>query len=400
MSSYQTLIKKHGAHVALFVLLMVLSVPGQTFFLSLFTADIETKYGLTSGQLGGVFALATFAGALGLSLLGKLVDTVSLSAIVLATGIAMALGCLLMALPFASPILLGLVVFLLRFTGQGLFLHIANSAAVKLFPAQAGRMLALVGTTFSLVSIAVPIVLVAMISSVGWEKSFAVVAVIVAFGSAFAALTFRARHHKASQNFAEADMGQGRSKKPSLALMYRFCPIMIAFSFIFTGLLFHQGALALSKGWSLSWLASCFAVFAFSKAASSFVFGEMIDRYGAKAVLPYFLVPVAVALAVLMVVDSPYIAILYLALFGVSAAIDIKLGTILWKELYSAEQIGYVRSKFEAIRIVATGLAPLVVGWLLDSGFGMDQQVIGFLVLTVLAVGYCKVILRLKSSLA
>lgn len=388
LRSYSDVIRSHAAHVGLFVLLMAMSIPGQTFFLSLFTTDIEAKYSLSSGELGGIFAFATFAGAICLSLFGKLVDTISLASMVLATGIAMALGCSLLVLPLSSPLLLAIVVFCLRFTGQGLLLHIVNTAAVRLFPQQAGKMLALVGTLFSLISIAVPIVLVALVSSVGWEQSFAVVAILVVLGALIAAARFREMPVKASVRATQDRTTKVKPNRPGLAIMYRFCPVLIAFSFIFTGLLFHQSALAASKGWSLSWLASCFAIFALAKAAGSFFFGELIDRYGAKAIFPYFLAPMALGIASLAAVDSHYIAVLYLALFGVSAAIDIKLGTILWKELYPVKHIGYVRSKFEAIRIVATGLAPLVVGWLLDVGVGMDQLIVGFLVLACAAIGY------------
>lgn len=102
--------------------------------------------------------------------------------------------------------------------------------------------------------------------------------------------------------------------------------------------------------------------------------------------------PALIGIAALILVDSPIAAIVYLALFGVSAAIDIKLGTILWQELYSPDTIGYVRSKFEAVRIVATGLAPFVVGWLLDNGVGLDHQLVGGCLVLIGIVIYAKAI--------
>lgn len=372
--SYLTFIKKHFGYVALFVLLMLLSVPGQTFFLSLYSDYLLSAYGVSSAELGAIFAIATFGSAIGMATLGKMVDSTSLAALVLGTGSALALVCLSFSLPIASAVLLTFMVFCLRFLGQGMFLHISHSAITKLVPASSGKMLAVVGTLFSLLTIMIPLAMVGLIEAAGWQESLAVVGLAVAFGTLGAVGLLRShgrRNHKVPSRKTARDHAVA---KPDLKLMWRLCPVMVTFSFLFTGLLFHQAALAFAKGWSASWLAACFSVFAFSKAASSLVFGEVIDRVGPRRIVPYFLLPALIGIAVLILVDSPIAAIVYLVLFGVSAAIDIKLGTILWQDIYSPDTIGYVRSKFEAVRIVATGLAPFVVGWLLDSGVGMGEQ--------------------------
>lgn len=374
VTSYLTFIRKHFGYVALFVLLILLSVPGQTFFLSLYSDYLLSAYGVSSAELGAIFAIATFGSAIGMATLGKMVDSTSLAALVLGTGGTLALVCLSFSLPVASAVLLTFMVFCLRFLGQGMFLHISHTAIAKMLPAYSGKMLAIAGTLFSLFTIIIPITMVGLIEAAGWQKSLGLVGLAVACGTLGAVgllRTYGRQIHKVpSRKTAQDPAGA----KPDLNLMWRFCPVMVIFSFVFTGLLFHQAALAYAKGWSVSWLAACFSVFAFSKAVSSFVFGEVIDRMGPKKIVPYFLLPALIGIAVLIFIDSPIAAIIYLALFGVSAAIDIKLGTILWQDLYSPATIGYVRSQFEAARIVATGLAPFVVGWLLDSGVGMDQQ--------------------------
>jgi hypothetical protein len=97
----------------------------------------------------------------------------------------------------------------------------------------------------------------------------------------------------------------------------------------------------------------------------------LIDRI---RVLPVFLLPLAMGLGIIALFDSLWAAPLYMGLLGISAAIDLKLGTIRWADLFGAGQFGYVRSRFEAIRIVITGSAPLIAGKLLDAGIPLANQ--------------------------
>ena len=50
---------------------------GQTFFISLFSAEIRADLGLSHGAFGSYYALATTLSALTLFWLGKLADTIS-----------------------------------------------------------------------------------------------------------------------------------------------------------------------------------------------------------------------------------------------------------------------------------------------------------------------------------
>lgn len=386
LRGYGEFIRGRYRHIAIFVLLMVLSVPGQTFFISLFTEGFLSKYGVSSAELGGIFAIATFCSAFSLARIGKVVDDGNIPFIVTKTGIGLAIACAGFSLPLTSPWLLLILVFCLRFSGQGLFYHIANSAIVKALPHQAGKMLAVIGTLFSLVSIAIPIVLVAIIAGIGWERAFLVVSVFVVVGASLASYSLRGLKVGTGKEYHASPKAKTLDSLPSLRAVFALAPVMILFSFIFTGLLFHQAVLAQEKGWSLSWLAGCFSVFALSKALSSLYFGDVMDRIGSRRVFPYFLLPMALGLAAVYALDTQYGAILYLGLFGISGAIDLKLGTILWRDIYSADSIGYIRSKFEGIRIAATGLSPFVVGWLLDRGVTMLDLIGAFFVIAVVAI--------------
>ncbi|MEO0670681.1 MAG: hypothetical protein AAFZ05_01485 [Pseudomonadota bacterium] len=70
---------------------------GQTYFIALFGADIRQAYGLSHGDFGGLYTIATTASAITLIYLGKLADHVPFRTLSAAAAIALGVGCLVMS---------------------------------------------------------------------------------------------------------------------------------------------------------------------------------------------------------------------------------------------------------------------------------------------------------------
>ncbi len=380
--SYLTFTRANVPLLAYGIILMILSSPGQTFFLSLFSEDFCSAFSLSLGDLGTIFAAATFASALALPFLGERIDRMALGPFTLGIGLLLCLACILLGAASASALVFGLCLFLLRLGGQGLMVHTAMTATVRAFPADSGKAIAVVSLLYSAALVFVPAIAASAAGLLGWRLTWVLTGGIVLAGAVAACrvqpsragVTDGADAEKADRQPTAGDT----AARPSLRLMLLACPVMLAFSFIFTGLLFHQAVLAGEKGWSLEWLAGCFSAFAIAQSAGSVLAGPAIDRLRAVQVLPFFLLPLAGALLLAASAGGFWVAPVYMALLGLSAAIDLKLGTILWSDLYGAAKLGYVRSRFEAIRIVVTGAAPLVTGKLIDLGIPLTQQAIGF----------------------
>lgn len=113
-------------------LLTLLSSFGQTFFISIFAAQIQSTFSLSHGSWGALYGLGTAFSAIVMIWSGGLTDRFrarSLGVIVLTM---LAASCLLMALnPYAA--LLPFVIFMLRLTGQGMTSHIAIVAMARWF---------------------------------------------------------------------------------------------------------------------------------------------------------------------------------------------------------------------------------------------------------------------------
>lgn len=369
LRSYLAFARQNPRLLGYAVTLMILSSAGQTFSFSLFSEAFRSHYALSDGSLGTVFAIATFTSALALPYLGQKIDRVSLRSFTLGASLLLAAACAMIALSPASVLFFAVCLFLLRLAGQGLIVHTAMTAMVR-----CGKAMAVVSLAYSAALVFIPAAAVAVIGVAGWRGTWLLTAVAVALGVSAACLLLP--RDDASGNAAKTSVqaAKPQAARPKLALMLLLCPTMLAVSFILTAMIFHQAVLAAEKGWPLEWLAACFSVFAIAQAATSVLVAPVIDRIRAVRILPVFLLPLALGLSVIALFDGFWAAPVYMGLLGMSAAIDLKLGTILWAYLFGAGQFGYVRSRFEAIRIVVTGGAPLVAGKLLDAGIPLASQ--------------------------
>ena len=77
--------------------LFLFSSFGQTFFVSLFSTAIRQDLDLTHGQFGSLFMIATLAGALVMTQLGKVVDRHGAGRVVPVLMLMLALGAAMMA---------------------------------------------------------------------------------------------------------------------------------------------------------------------------------------------------------------------------------------------------------------------------------------------------------------
>ncbi|MBE9553001.1 MAG: MFS transporter, partial [Proteobacteria bacterium] len=149
-------------------------------------------------------------------------------------------------------------------------------------------------------------------------------------------------------------------------------PALVAPSFIFTGLIFHQVHLAETKGWPLELMAGSFSLFAVASVVTMVTTGPAVDRFSANRLMPLFLAPLALACLVLFATDSPLAAPLFMALLGLNTGISFVMKGALWAELYGTAHLGAIRSFDQAVMVFSTGLAPAVMGLLIDGGASME----------------------------
>ena len=114
---------------------------GQTYFIALFAGGFRTDFGLSNGEWGGIYTIATIGSAILLAQVGRLADTVPLGRLAVGIVLAYALSACLMMMA-TGPVMLLVAVFGLRFCGQGMMSHISMTAMARWFRANRARAVA------------------------------------------------------------------------------------------------------------------------------------------------------------------------------------------------------------------------------------------------------------------
>jgi len=398
-------LRRAWAALAFGFLLTFSSAVGQSYFIGLFGAEIRTALSLSHGEFGGIYAAATLASAGALLFAGKLTDRLSPRAAGLLTAAWLTGAALLMAF-VAHPVMLLLALFALRLGGQGMMSHIALTTLARWFTAERGRAVALATLGFPAAEALLPPLVALGLAGLGagsvWLLAAAVLALVVAptiLALSLKAESNRARdeaHREASEGTAPAIVSWTRAQVLKDPRFYAVCPSLLAAPFIVTGIVFHQARLADVNGWSLPEFASLFVLFAAASVLAGLLVGAATDRFGAKGVLPVFLLPLCAALLVFSLTDALAAAGLAMALMGLSAGgATVLFGTV-WAELYGPKHLGAIRALAVSLMVLATALAPAVLGALIDLGVGLDTQ---FLALAIYVLVCIAVVLRVRPRL-
>lgn len=358
------------------------SSAGQTFFISLFSAEFRAAFGLGHGGFGALYSAATLVSGFLLVWAGGLIDRIDLRifAAVVLVGLAIAAG---VAASTSGPVTLLIALFLLRFFGQGLSSHTAVTATARYAdPSVRGKAVSLATLGFPVGEAVWPLLAVVLIAAIGWRATYAGVGGLTALVFLPVALLLLLTHgqrHADMLQRTSAAAGSGDSIRQWTRREVARDPIFLwtlvavmAPSFVVTGILFHQVHLVDIKGWNLTSFAAGYIGYAAFQIGTAVIAGLAIDRFGARRIIVIYLGPLALGVAVLAAFDALWAGYVFLALCGVtSGASGTLLGT-LWAEIYGVRHLGAIRALVTACSVVASALSPATMGWALDAGVSIE----------------------------
>jgi MFS family permease len=368
-------------------LLVAFSAVGQTFVLSLFGGEWRENFGLSHGQLGLAYSAATLASAVLLVSAGRLVDHLPLRRMVIFVLIGAAAGSAALAV---APGVLGLVFgfFLLRFFGQGLMTHTAQTAVARAFGRHRGKAVSIVAGGLPVAEATAPMLVVAAAAAIGWRSTWGLIALVL-LGLTLLVLALLRTPPPEDTGTHNPGAGQivhwTRHQVLRDLRFYLILPALMGAPLIVTAVFFHQVPLAEAKGWSLPWLASSFIAFATAHLVSLFFAGPLVDRFGSHRLLPWHLTPMFLALLALYRADGLWLAPAYLGLAGLGMGVANTLMGVIWAELYGTTHLGAIRAVAQAAMIFSTAAAPVTVGLLLDLQWSMEAVALLLAAYAVLA---------------
>ena len=388
------------------ILIAFFSAFGQTFFIAVFGPEIRAEFGLSHGDFGGYYAIGTMTSGICLIWAGKMIDRFDLRWVTAGVCTALILACANMAMVPAAWALAP-AIFALRISGQGLMSHTAMTSMGRYFEAERGRAVSVAILGFPTGVAVFPGLAVWLISMFGWRTAWAAVAIALAIFLIPLALWLLkghgARHRfflaqtetaQAGEDGDEASPAPGRLRRQWTRAevlrdprFYLLCFAITAPSFIVTGLFFHQAHLAAAKGWTLAWLASAFVAYTVGAIGANLAFGPLIDHFGARRLLPFYLYPLVLACLTIALFDHPMTAVALTLFLGLTSGGGQTLIGAAWPEFYGVLHLGAIRAMVMSMGVGASALSPFVLGWLIDQGVAMETMAVGFLVYLALAIG-------------
>ena len=382
MTGYLDFARANARFLAFAVLMVLCSSFGQTFFVALFGGELRAAFDLSHGELGGLYSIGTLASAAALVWVGRLIDRMDLRLYSTLVCAGLAAAALLLAAT-QSVLMLGAAFFALRLFGQGLMTHTAYTSVARAYTAGRGKAVSIAGLGMPLGEAVLPLLAVGLVAVIGWRASW------LAFGLTLALVVLPTVRW--SLRTYQQDPGAGESGARDDApvaqrqwsqgevlrdpTFYLLLTSLLAPSFIITGLFFHQPFVAAAKGWSLSLLASGFIGYAVASVVAALVGGYLVDRWSARRLIPFFLLPLSLALVVLAAFSHPSAAFLYLTAAGLNAGLAVALFGTIWAELYGVAHIGSIRATATPAMVFSSALSPVTLGWLFDLGVSLPAIV-------------------------
>ena len=351
---------------------------GQTFFISIWSAEIRAEFELSHGGFGGIYMAATLASAATLPFIGKIIDATTIRRFGAGVMVALAAFAVLMAL---APGLwwLAVAIYGLRLFGQGLMTHTGQTAMGRWFAAGRGRAVSLATVGHQAGEALLPTVAVTLGFALGWRQTWLLFAVLIV-GVALPAISWLTARERSPRSEAGDAIVEGRqwTREEVLRdpLFWALTGGIMLPPFTGTSIFFHQDYLIALNGWRPEFYYGAFAVMAATTTVFALLTGVAVDRFGATRLLPVFFVPLGVACLLLGSLTQEWAAVAFMFWLGVSYGISSTLFGALWPEVYGTKHLGAVRSVIVAMMVFFTAAGPGLTGLLIDWGVPFPTQLL------------------------
>jgi MFS family permease len=362
-------------------LLTLMSSFGQTYFISIFAGEIRTTFNLTHGDWGAIYGFGTFASAIAMVWAGGLTDIMRvrhLGPLVLA---ALAASCLFMAF---NPVvgLLPVVIFCLRFAGQGMSTHIAAVGMSRWFAENRGKALSVANLGFSIGEATYPLLVVALMMLFAWQGIWVLAAFVAVLS--IPALLWLLREERSPQSMATEGQSVGmnghhwtRNQTLAHPLFWFMMPAFVGQSAFNTAFFFLQVHFSEIKGWDHFQLVAMFPVYTAVAIGSMILSGVLIDKIGTARLIPYFQLPMVFAFLLFAYGQSLLAALVGFVLLGLTSGASATLPNAFWAEHFGTKHLGSIKAAAAAAVVLGSAIGPALTGVLLDFSLPLEAQYVG-----------------------
>ena len=372
---------------------------GQTFFVSLFVAGVTARLGWGEDTFASFYSGVTLVAAFALPAVGSVVDKYPVRYVSTAAALALSMALMTLALAESAWAFVP-ALFVARLGGQGTLPLIGSTTVGRYFDRERGRALSATAIGTSLGEIAIPPLAVWSIGAHGYPSAWLAAAAYMAL--VFLPLVWwlvrRDDAFQTAGGVANAPVG-GLAPKPiatptrswtrkevlSDARFRLVVPALVLSPFVLTGVIFNQGLIAETRGYTPAWMALGISGYGLARATMTLLGGGLVDRFGAARLIQLVAAPMLLGLAVLLLVEGAWSVPAFFGLAGLATGAESVVWPALWAERYGPGHLGSIKSATRLLMVLTTAAAPVLFAWVL--GWGLGVLLVGLLGYALLAVG-------------
>ena len=377
-NSYFSLIRNQFGLLAIGFIALFTGNLGQSFFIGLFQSDIAHSLNLSAGEFGAVYAALTMASGFLVLHFGQKLDWIAPRRYALLVLTALLAGVILLTTsPWLIPALIGLG--LVRLCGQGLMTHFGSTLAGREFTINRGRALGLVSLGMPLGEIILAPVIALLLGWLSWQQIWWAVAAVIFL--IWLVLLLLAKWPEAPE--IKRDSSGNKIKGPNPMLEKRFwliIPLTMALPVTLTGIFIFQAQMTLDLNATTTAYALGLTAMGIARFPGALLGGRWIDELGVSLLARLYLAPFAFAIILAVLVGGNAGVLILMIGAGISLGMSSPVVDSLLVVLWGREHLGRVRSVKSAFMVFSTGLAPAVLGFLIDGGVQFEAILLGMLI--------------------
>ena len=351
---------------------------GQSFFLGLFNAPIRNELGITHGQFGNIYAMATIFSSVLLIWVGKKIDEYQIFYYSFFVIILLFLSSLFFSF-INSIFLLTIGIFLMRFSGQGLMSHTSTTTISRFFEKSRGKALSTIWFGLSSAEFILPVFVTYFFVIYSWRTVWQGIAVIIILFLPIVIFntirSVKLESREKDQN-PKINLKIKSWRRIEVIKDFRFYIVslnMLAMPWVATGVFVYQSFITESKMWSIYTIPKAFMVYSITSIITLFFSGFLVDKFTSRKLIPLMNIPLLFAMLVLFYYEQEISAFIFLGLIGVSNGLANVLGSSTWAEIYGVKYIGSIKALTTALMVFSTAFGTAVFGVLIDSGYDIEN---------------------------
>jgi predicted MFS family arabinose efflux permease len=358
---------------------------GQSFFIGLFQTHISEQLSITSGQFGSIYAVITMISGFLVLHFGPKIDWIAPKTYAFVVLSTLAIGIILLTLsPWWWLAMLGLG--LQRLCGQGLMTHLGSTIAGREFHANRGRALGLTSLGMPSGEVILPPLVAFLLIYVSWQSIWwGILALSLVI---WAYLFLHVEWPDAPRTKPKAD--EPKSDHPSPMRELRFwllIPMLMVLPITLTGIFIYQAQMTHDLGASTTTYALALTAMGLARFPGALLGGKWIDQFGVTTLAKLYLIPFAIALLAAAWLSGDMGVWVLLLGAGTALGMSSPIGDSILVRLWGKAYLGQVRSLKSAFLVFSTGLAPAVLGVMIDANVSFQSILLGMFVFLVIAWG-------------